>query len=500
MSSSTRWPALLPIDRDAVEPLQAQLRAGLVRAIASRAVPPGMRLPSTRALSDALGVARNTVVAVYGDLAAEGWLKSTPRSGHVVDPGAADLPEPVGWRREPGTGPVDWSRRLRGGVSAMSQVAKPRDALAYPYPFIYGEVDPSAFPLRAWREVSRLALRPQSVRRWAGDRIDADDPELVEQIAQKLLPRRGIRATPDRILVTLGAQQAISLLAATLSRGGATVGLESPGYPDAWNVWAMHGARTLALPLDDAGLVPGARLARCDVVQVSPSHQNPTTVTMSPARRRALLRSAVEHDLVLVEDDYDSELAFDGGSNAAIKAMDEDERVVYVGSVSKTLAPGLRLGFLVAAPPLVAEARAVRRLTIRHPPANNQSALAAWLALGHHDASVRRLVRTLEARAAVLCDALRRHLPRLRFTPPAGGSALWAVAPEGVDTAEVAAHALRRGVVFDAGAVFFRGLRSPPRHALRLGYASIPLERIEPGVRELARAFDDAVRESPARR
>lgn len=496
---ATRWPSLLPLDREAAAPLQAQLRAGLVRAIASRALPPGARLPSTRALADALGVARNTVIAVYRELAAEGWLRPAPRSGHLVDPDAADLPEPVGWRRESGAGPVDWAARLAGGARAMPQVIKPRDALAHPYPFVYGEVDPGGFPLRAWREATRLALRPQAVRRWAGDRIDTDDPELIEQIAQKLLARRGIRATPDRILVTLGAQQAISLLAAALSRGGATVGLESPGYPDAWNVWALHGARTLALPLDDAGLSISPRLARCDVVQVSPSHQNPTTVTMPPARRRALLRAAVEHDLLLVEDDYDSELAFDGGSNGAIKAMDEDERVVYVGSVSKTLAPGLRLGFMVGAPPLVAEARAIRRLTVRHPPAHTQSTLASWLALGHHDAAVRRLVRTLETRAAALCEALRRHLPRLRFVPPSGGSALWAVAPEDTDTAEVARHALRRGVVVDAGAVFFRGLRTAPRHTLRLGFASIPVERIEPGVRELARAFEDAAREAARR-
>jgi len=495
-----RWAALLPLDREAVAPLQAQLRAGLVSAIASRVLPPAARLPSTRDLAEQLGVARNTVVLVYRTLAEEGWLLASARSGHAVNPAAADMPVPVGWRREhepaagaqAGAGPVDWSARLGAGVRAMPQVAKPRDGLALPYPFVYGELDPAGFPLRAWREASRLALRPQAVRGWAADRIDADDPELVEQIAQRLLPRRGIRTTPDRILVTLGAQQAISLVAATLARGGATVGLESPGYPDAWNTWTLHGARTLALPLDDAGLRVSTRFARCDVVQVSPSHQNPTTVTMPPARRRSLLQAALEHDLILVEDDYDSELAFDGGANAAIKAMDEDERVVYVGSLSKTLAPGLRLGFLVGAPPLVAEARAIRRLTVRHPPANNQRALAGFIALGHHDAAVRRLVRTLAERSAVLCDALRRHLPRLRFEPPAGGSSLWALAPGGTDVDAVARYALRRGVVFDAGGVFWRGVRGAPRTGLRLGFGSIAVERIEPGIRELALAFAEA--------
>jgi GntR family transcriptional regulator/MocR family aminotransferase len=400
----------------------------------------------------------------------------------------------------------------------MAKVVKPREALSYPYPFVYGAFDPSTFSLRAWRDASRLALRPRAVDVWAGDRIDADDPELLEQISQRLLPRRGIRATPDQILITLGAQQATALVAAALSSqpalaagrspgrgrdqspgtshrfGRTVVGLESPGYPDAWNVWSLHGAQTVPLPVDELGLRITARLARCDVVQVSPSHQNPTTVTMPPARRRALLRAAVEHDLIVIEDDYDSELAFDGGTHAAIKAMDEDERVVYIGSLSKTLAPGLRLGYLVGAAPLIAEARALRRLMIRHPPTNNQRALAAFLALGHHDAGVRRMVARYRERAEVLVDALRRHLPALRFGPPTGGSSLWAIAPDDVDTDCVARYALGRGVLFDAGAVFWRGSNAPPANTLRLGFASIPAERIEPGIRELSRAFAEAAR------
>lgn len=486
------WRALLPLVRGGHAPLQAQLRAGLVRAIATRSLPPGLRLPSTRELSQRLGIARNTVIAVYRELAADDWLLTSPRSGHRVNPAAADAPEPIGWRREAGARPVDWRPRLLARAGAMPQVGKPRDGLAYPYPFVYGEFDPATFPLRSWREVSRLALRPLAVRAWASDRVDADDPELVAQIAQRLLPRRGIQATPDQILVTLGAQQAMTLVAAALGRPDVTVGLESPGYPDAWNTWTLHGARTLALPLDASGLMVSPRLARCDVVQVSPSHQNPTTVTMPPGRRRALLRAALEHDLILVEDDYDSELAFDGGANAAIKAMDEDGRVVYIGSLSKTLAPGLRLGYLVGAPALVAEARAIRRLTVRHPPANNQRALATFLALGYHDVVVRRLLRSYRERASALTDALRRHLPQLRFEPPTGGSSLWALAPDGIDMDKVAHHALRRGVVLDAGAVFWRGVRRVPRNGLRLGYGSIPLDRIEPGIRELARAFADA--------
>jgi len=491
-----RWQWLIPLDPTRPVSLQTQLREGLLNAISDRVVAPGMRLPSTRLLAQWLGVARNTVIPVYRELVSDGWLRASGRGGHEVSPVASDLPVPVGWRREPGSGPVNWADRLEQGARAMRQVDKPRDALAYPYPFVYGEIDPAGFPLRTWREVTRLSLRPASVKDWGGDRIDTDDPELVAQIAQRLLPRRGIRVTPDRILVTLGAQQAVATVACALSRQGTTVGLESPGYPDAWNTWRLFGARILALPLDHAGLRVSAQLDRCQVVQVSPSHQNPTAVTMPPARRRALLKAAVEHDLILIEDDYDSELAFDGGANAAIKAMDEDERVVYVGSLSKTLAPGLRLGYLVAAPPLVAEARAIRRLMVRHPPANNQRALAAFIALGHHDALVRQLVRRLQARIEILCEALRRHLPLVRFEPPSGGSSLWALAPEGMDMDAVARLARLRGVVFDAGAVFWQGLRSPPRHSFRLGTSSIAPERIEPGIRELAAAMAEWQRQN----
>lgn len=207
-----------------------------------------------------------------------------------------------------------------------------------------------------------------------------------------------------------------------------------------------------------------------------------------------ILLGHAQRGVHLVEDDYDSELAFDGGSHAAIKAMDEDQRVIYIGSLSKTLAPGLRLGFVVGAPELISELRALRRLMVRHPPMNNQRALASFLALGHHDASVRRMVARYEERTSVLVEALRHHLPALRFEPPSGGSSLWALAPDPTDTEVVARCALERGVVFDAGAVFWRGLRKPPRNGLRLGFASIATDRIEPGVRELAAAFKDASR------
>ena len=251
MAASTpdRWAILIPLDRDADTPLQAQLRAGLIRAISSRALPPGLRLPSTRELAQRLQIARNTVILAFRELVDDGWLEAQSRSGHRVSLRQGPGAQPVGWRRESsGTGPVQLARRLSSRAALMGQVIKPRDALAYPYPFVYGEFDPSVFPLRAWRDASRLALRPQAIRRWASDRIDADDPELIEQITQRLLPRRGIQADASQVLVTLGAQQATALVAAATTHS--VVGLESPGYPEAWKVWSPFGAKTRAPPLD----------------------------------------------------------------------------------------------------------------------------------------------------------------------------------------------------------------------------------------------------------
>lgn len=492
-AADLRWRQWLPLDRSSDIDLQTQLRAAIADAISRRLIGPGMRLPSSRALAQTLGVARNTVTNTYRALAADGWITASARRAMRV----AESVRLAGIRSEDSPAArqsIDWTSWLRSSARQSPQVQRPRNALEHRYPFIYGEVDPQGFPQREWRRATIDSLRPQSVSGWARDRIDDDDPELVAQIIQRLLPRRGIRASAESVLITLGAQHAMALLAAVLARGGTPVGLESPGYPDAWNVWSFAGAQPIALPIDESGLRPTRRLARCRIVQVSPSHQNPTTVTMPAARRHALLQAARAHDLILIEDDYDPELAFDGAAYAAIKSMDDEDRVVYIGSLSKTLAPGLRMGFVVGAPELIEELRAVRRLMVRHPPGNNQRALALFLSQGHHDAAVRRLVQTLARRARLLCEALDTHLPQLRYRPPAGGAALWAELPAGCDTSALARIAAARGLLFDAGAVFWRGVRTVPRTHLRLGYGSIPDDRIEAGIIELARLVDRSAR------
>ena len=292
--------------------------------------------------------------------------------------------------------------------------------------------------------------------------------------------------------MTVGAQHALFLIATLLVGRATTVGVEDPGYPDARNIFASRTPSVAALALDDNGLALSTALDACEYVYVTPSHQCPTNVTMPLARREALLGWAERRDRVLIEDDYEIELGFEGHVQPALKSLDPSGRVIYVSSLSKTVAPGIRLGYIVASPELVKELRALRRLMLRHPAANNERSVGLFLAMGYHDGLLRRLKRTYAERAPAVAEALSRHLPDVAFHTVAGASSFWLRFPEGVDTRVLAAAAQREGVLIEPGDIFFaaesRGKQAPRNYA-RMGFASIATERIEPGIAALAAAY-----------
>jgi len=486
------WNQLIHLSFRSKVGLQAQIREMLVAAILDGHIPVGVALPSTRVLAAQLGVARNTVALAYELLVNEGYLLTKSRSGHYVNPeivaGRAALPRAAVVGDIPAM--ADWAPRLRGAVSAQRNIVKPRDWQRYPYPFIYGQFDPALLPIPGWRECSLQATSVSEVRGWAGDLIDVDDALLIEQIQTRLLVRRGVFATPDEILVTVGAQHALFLLATLLVGSGTTVGIENPGYPDARNIFASRTANVVPLPLDDAGLALGGRLDDCDYVYLTPSHQCPTNVTMTLARRQALLAWAQTNDRILIEYDYEIELGLEGHVQPALTSLDRSGHVVYVSSLSKTLAPGIRSGFIVASRDLILELRALRRLMLRHPAANNERSVGLFLAMGHHDALLRRLRQTYAERSRVMAEALAAHLPDVRFSTVAGASSFWLRFPEHVDTRALAGAAASKGVLIEPGDVFFVATahsRVPANYA-RLGFASIDAARIDGGIATLAAA------------
>lgn len=246
-------------------------------------------------------------------------------------------------------------------------ILRPSNWKQYEYPFTFGQVDPFCFPIHQWRSASKHMSNAQYYPDWLSDMMDQDVPELIEQIKTRVLPKRGIWAKNSEILITLGAQNALYLISKLLMAPSVRIGIENPGYRDAWNILSMHHPEISLHPVDREGIVLDEQLAQCDYVYVTPSHQVPTGVTMSKNRRHQLWDQVNQYQQIIIEDDYDADLDFSSQPYPALKSEDKHGKVIYVSSFSKCLAPGLRLGYIVADEELIDELRALRRLVYRHP-------------------------------------------------------------------------------------------------------------------------------------
>jgi GntR family transcriptional regulator / MocR family aminotransferase len=479
---------LIHLRRGEYASLQTQIREALVSAILDRNLDQQEPIPSTRKMAKSLGVSRNTVVLAYQGLLDDGYLVARERSGYFVSdkaltetPAASARPQP---KAEPKPS-INWSTRLKQNAAEYEFPNKPQDWQKYPYPFIYGQVDHNLFPLAEWRECNRQALGKKWLGAWTNDTWSVDDPLLVEQIRRRILPRRGIMATDDEILITLGAQNALYLIASMLVKPGTRVAMENPGYPDVRHAFELHTKNVIPVPVDEHGLTLSHELDNAEVVFTTPSHQYPTTVTMPLERRMALLKKAREKDFVIIEDDYEFETNYVNEPCPALKSLDDDGRVIYVGSLSKTLFPGLRLGFMVGPKQLIAEARALRRMMVRHAPNNNQRAAALFLSLGHHDTLIRRLHKTYRTRWEIMGKALAEHLPMSARSPSFGGTAFWVKGPDRLNSERLAEAAAAKGIFLEPMRMTFVEPKQPQNY-FRLAFSSIDDAKIEPGIQLLA--------------
>ena len=484
--------AIIYLDPDSSLNLQAQIRKKLVEAILKDTFPVGRRLPSSRKLAQQLGVARNTVVLAYQQLIDEGYLVARQRSGLYVNKQILER------RVDLETSPTDpkpesrfWRSRLKSRTPRERTFSCPPNWQQYPYPFIEGQFDQSLYPIKEWREANRLALGVRDINEWAGETGDVDDPMLIDEIRKKILPRRGIQATPDEILITVGTQQALHLVCELLVDSTVPVAIEEPGYPGMRMLLERRGAPLVYQPLDEEGLTVDARLDQCQLVYVTPSHQAPTAVTMSMERRKALLDKAYRQNLLIIEDDFDSESNYLGNPHPALKSIDSQGRVIYMSCLSKVLSPGLRLGFMVAAPEVIKAARRMRRLTVRHPPLNNQRTAAYLLSLGHYDTFLMHLHETFRERWIALRRALNYYLlHHVVMTPAQGGSSFWVRGPSDLDVKFVAREAAKRGVLIEPVDDYY-ATASVPDNCFRMGITSIPHDRIREGVLQLRDLFYD---------
>lgn len=475
---------LFHLSTDKPVTLQQQVYETISNAILDGHISPRLPLPSTRQLSKMLSISRNTVIIAYQNLTADGYLLPKERSGYFVDTNilkgqSNNSQAPL---QETNNAP-DWQALFQSSPSSecSKELKNWKEA---PYPFVYGQLDPELFPFHHWRECSLDSARIIPAKGWSSDHYDADDPLLLSQIKTRLLPRRGIWANDDEILITVGAQNAIFMTLYALLNQSSVLGVENPGYPDLVQMAQRSGATVQPLAIDGEGLMINDQLNQCDLLFTTPSHQFPTTVTMPLERRKQLLKKASEHNFLIIEDDYENEISFESMPLPALKSLDVDGRVIYVGSLSKTLSPGLRLGYIVAPKPFIDALRELRCLMLRHPAMNNQKTVGLFLERGYYHSLISKLVTVYQERWEVMGHAIQKSLPSSTIPPVFGGSAYWIKGPDDLDARALKSTAENHGIIIESGDKYYLNGDKPMNH-FRLGYSSISTDRIAPGIKRL---------------
>ena len=472
------------LEPDQDSTLQHRIKRAVVEGILSGRYRPGERMPSSRMLAKHLNISRITVTIAYTDLVADDYLDARGRSGYFVSETAPSSPN-FELPSEASDSTFDWSRILNHRPPPASTITRPDDWQSYPYPFIYGQSDQSLFDHQNWRLCALQALGQRDFAALTLDQYERDDPKLIEYIQRNITTRRGIRARAENILVTMGAQNALWLTAQLLLTQRRIAVIENPGYRGFREILGETRCRTVEVDVDEDGLPPDALPEQLDVVFTTPSHHSPTNASMPLERRKELLRLAGEKGFVIVEDDYEFELAFKRSPSPTLKSLDEAGCVVYIGSFSKSLFPGLRLGFMVAPTSLIEQARALRSTIMRHPPWHIQRNAANFLSLGHYNAQINRMRKAYQRRCQAMEAAIEDY--GLTYAVPAvsGGSCFWMKAPEGVDTEDLALALRAKGVVLEPGRSFYPPGKGP-LNMYRLAYSSIATAKIPRGIELIA--------------
>jgi GntR family transcriptional regulator/MocR family aminotransferase len=457
-TDEARW---LRLEPQPGETLRSALERTLRDAIRGGVLRPGVRLPSSRALAAQLGISRGVASDAYEQLCAQGFLRNRVKAAPVV--GAVDRPS-----------------------QSVARRAAPRSVR---FDLMPGIPDVSLFPVRSWAQVLVRAAEasPSSALSYGSPRGEL---ELREALADHLGSTRGVVTDPDRIIVLSGTAQGAHVLAhALVSTGAHRIAVEDPSWDTQVGRLRLGGLEVIGQPVDGDGLVVDGLAA--DAVLVAPAHQFPTGTVLSGSRRRQLLAWARAHDALVIEDDYDAEFRYDQVPAPSLQGSDP-ERVAYLGTASKTLAPGLRLAWLAAPPWLADEAERIKHLLDFCSPVLDQLGLALFLRRGDYDRHVRRVRTVYRRRRDALAQALHAHLPGLVLEGVAAGLHVLLRLPADADDRAIAAAAESEGVRVAPLSAFSISGRAQP--GIVIGYGQVPARDLDDAVAALARAVMKGVR------
>lgn len=456
----------LDLDQSSTVPLYRQIRERIGAAVLDGRLVPGARLPSARSLAAQLGIARGTVEAAYQLLAGEGYIVARGAAGTLVDPA------------------LDPTLLRPARAASKSDTTPP--VSEGPGLFQLGLPALDAFPHKIWARL--IARRARALR--PGDHAyqpAAGNEELRVEIARYLAVARGVSATPSQIFITSGYQGALGLIFRCLTKPGDTVWVEDPGYPNSHAAIRQAKLRGVGIPVDSDGFAVGwatKKAKPAHIALVSPTHQFPLGVTLSLPRRMALLQWAESAEGWIIEDDYDSEFRYQGKPLPALKSLDRRDRVLYVGTFSKVLSPGLRVGYLVVPPALVGPLTEIAA-RLQPPPAMLvQVAIAAFLEQGHLARHIRRMRALYAERRNALAEALRAHVqPMLEIELQPGGMHLMARLPPGYTDTAMTASLRRHGITPTSLSIC--GLEKPYASGLIFGFTNVEAKHAVRAARRL---------------
>lgn len=484
----------IPLDHQSDTPLYRQIEMYLRENIRAGTLAADTRLPSSRELAQELGVSRITVKNAYAELESDGLIASHEGSGTYVSsllaPASPSHPEegfhwPL-WQQEALNEAV-FSRSIYQPVPDTNRL--PKSLIRFT-----GVGDPNHFPVKDFLKSIQAVIRRDGVEALNYGEFGSGYTPLRETIAH-VLASQGIQAHPEQILITSGSQQAIALVCQALLKPGDTILVESPTYNLALELFHSLGVKIIGIPVDEHGMMVEKletllQKHHPKLIYTIPNFQNPTGACMSTARRRTLVALASRYNIPVLEDDYAGDLRYDGRSQPAIKALDSSGDVIYVGTFSKMLMPGLRLGFLIANGPIFQRLLHEKWVTDFTTSTLIQRTLDEYVTVGRYQAHLRRSCRINRQRRDAMLAAINAYLPReVQYEIPQGGLFIWLLLPEGMAALELLGLALEAGVEFTPGSWFFPNPADGNSY-LRLNFATHAPDQIEEGIRRLRRAME----------